>query len=169
MSCVGKKRFLDTNEVFRDSKRRLIDNFSGLKIGMKEAGGNNKSLFESDYLPYTPCNPPSMDRVIISNIDQFLRENPDHLDFLDGDKVDLENVDLNKLIIPTVSAGQREDQLNKLYDKYVRNSGALVKYYNPEQLTYERFLDSKDMEGKIVELLSSDEEEDDQDVDMDAD
>ncbi|KAG7746531.1 hypothetical protein KL912_004108 [Ogataea haglerorum] len=34
MACIGKKRFLDAGETaFRDTKRRLIENFTDLHIG----------------------------------------------------------------------------------------------------------------------------------------
>ncbi|KAG7898213.1 hypothetical protein KL935_004363 [Ogataea polymorpha] len=170
MACIGRKRFLDAGEsAFRDTKRRLIENFTDLHIGAGGPGYTSKSMFESEYLNSAPQHSPASDRVVISNIDQFLRENPDPLE---GEKVDLSNVDLNKLIIPNVAEGRRVNELSELYDRYVRSQGALVKYYNPEMLTYSRYIDSKDLKGKIEELDSDDEDTQvaqDEDVEMEID
>ncbi|KAG7806940.1 hypothetical protein KL921_004734 [Ogataea angusta] len=98
MACIGKKRFLEgTETAFRDTKRRLIENLTDLHIGVGGPGFASKSMFESEYLNSAPRHHPASDRVVIPNIDQFLRENPDPLE---GEKVDLSNVDLDKLIIP---------------------------------------------------------------------
>ncbi|ODV83114.1 hypothetical protein CANARDRAFT_177903 [[Candida] arabinofermentans NRRL YB-2248] len=111
-----RKRF--SSETFsHDYKRRLVtDDLSKLNLGIRDPSDplytrktrspSPSTIFLSDYLDPSSTLPQfdniSKDKVVISNIDQFLKENPDNLD----DGVDIRNItdirdlDMEKIVIP---------------------------------------------------------------------
>ncbi|VEU24240.1 DEKNAAC105433 [Brettanomyces naardenensis] len=158
------------------TKRRLIDNLEKLHLsddGSKRKHSKNGLFGEieddgtdmSDYDGYYSDS----DRIVIPDIDQYLRENQQdertaQTDTPIGDRIeDFQNVDLEKLIIPDFSSksrirdyiarklmldtegkkvGQEGTSYEKLYylRKYVAKYFSLIKYYDPKTLVWRVYL-----------------------------
>ena len=159
------------------AKRRLVDHLGNLSIGhggggngfgfpagQNDADGARPSVFGS--FTQEQLNRPMSDpnRVIIRNIDQFLRENPDQLDLI-GEKVqldDLRKAGLDKLV---VSCGldikkawskivsryrskqpAEEDKTDVdglvyklIWEEYLAKYFSLIKYYDPLKMVWQKY------------------------------
>ena len=184
------------------TKRRLIDKIADLRLSsgsvhrhnhlvniFGSVGSNNRNI--PDYDSYN-SNP---DKVVIKDIDQFLRDNSKG----DGDTssiesigkpiTDVENVDLEKLVIPelkenshirefiskmlvlsrgsadrdTIFRNEKEEKLY-YYKIYLEKYTAVIPYINPQILLWDAYLrwvsgNKHNLTGHIVELDDDGDEE----------
>lgn len=149
------------------TKRRLVDHLNGLSIGSNNPRNTSTTTginsvfgsFTKEQLQKPLVDP---NRVVIQNIDQFLRENPDQLDLI-TEKVqldDLRKTGLDKLVIScgldlkkawnklisrykakdSNSDPNVDDLIYKLiWDEYLAKYFSLIKYYDPLKLVWQNF------------------------------
>ncbi|GME75172.1 unnamed protein product [Ambrosiozyma monospora] len=145
----------------------------------------NKKIYDANKIRNNQVDP---NRVVIHNIDQFLRENADGFDdYIGSKKVDnFEDIDVDCLVIPNIEfldAKNNADSTNSsmqaifynmfkkrmngadsgvsetYYQEYISKYWSIVKYYNPRQLVYDTY----------INWIANFKNNDDNDLDMDMD
>lgn len=165
-----KRHFEDSYDSNRNVKRRLVENLTGLSLGSDyQSSFNNKNFkgkntlfgnFSKEQLQKTFGDP---NKVYIKNIDQFLRENPDQLDFI-GKNINLGDIrkrglddlfvscglDLSKAWDKIVAQYKTEDYENKniedqiyklIWEDYLAKYFSLIQYYDPLKVVWNRFVE----------------------------
>lgn len=170
-----KRHLQEPLDAQHHAKRRLVDHLGNLSIGQggggfgfsadqNSANGARPSVFGSFTQEQLkrPLSDPN--RVIIRNIDQFLRENPDQLDLI-GEKVqldDLRKAGLDKLVVSCgldikkawskiVSryrskqpVGEHNTDVDELvykliWEEYLAKYFSLIKYYDPLKMVWQKY------------------------------
>lgn len=171
ISRPHKRHLHDAVDSQHNAKRRLIDHLGNLSIGKEGAFGSASTQSGNGVRPTVfgsftdeQLNRPLTDpnRVVIRNIDQFLRENPDQLDLI-GEKVkldDLRKAGLDKLVIscgldikkawnkiasryrskrPEESKNVDDLVYRLIWEEYLAKYFSLIKYYDPLKMVWEKY------------------------------
>ncbi|GME80376.1 unnamed protein product [Ambrosiozyma monospora] len=144
----------------------------------------NKKIYDANKILN---NQVDANRVVIHNIDQFLKENSDGFDeYMSSKKVDnFEDIDVDCLVIPNIEFLDTKNNVDSsnsslqaifynmfkkrmngadsgdsetYYQEYISKYWSLVKYYNPQQLVYDIYINWMNVHF-----------ENDNDLDMDID
>lgn len=199
-----KRHLLNNNtaDYPHATKRRLIDRIADLKLssGLVYKKNHKVNIFGSvegnstSISKYDSYNA-NTDRVVIRDIDQFLRDNSNgdrdlgNTEPMDHPITDVENVDLNKLVIPELTENPqireyiskmlvisrdsangteifRNEQEERLYyyRTYVEKYMTIIPYYNPQLMLWSEYLKwitegKRIKSGRIVELDEDGDEE----------
>lgn len=174
-----KRHLQDAYDSPQHAKRRLIDNLHTLSIGKDGKWGTGTGNFDTSSSTFASPNQrantlfgtftkeqlkrplSNPNRVVISNIDKFLHENPDQLDII-GEKLqfeDLRKAGLNDLAVSCGldikkawnsiisqykdKAGQHksiDDLVYKLiWEEYLAKYFSLIKHYNPLKVVWDNY------------------------------
>ncbi|GMM32135.1 hypothetical protein DAMA08_048800 [Martiniozyma asiatica (nom. inval.)] len=142
------------------TKKRIVSDLSSLHLGSNFSKGHGPvktvfGTFNKQDLNSTPSYE-HPNKVVINNIDQFLRENPDQLDSLDTRELTIDQKALNEAwsrVMDRISSDQNrysnfnndknyssEEYVSKLvWEEYLNKMFGVIPYYNPLKVIWDNY------------------------------